>query len=182
MAVIRWDPWTELAAVQRDVQELFGRTSSPTSRGRTSSLVPPMDVRRTDGGLEVTVELPGLSPDQVEVNYDRAVLTISGQRTSQEEDQEGWLRRERVVGSFSRSLTLSEGIDPSAIQASFDHGVLTLQIPSAPQEQPHRIPVTPSQASVGGGAGQTVQVEGSSRPSEASRDKQPNMGEPAHSA
>jgi len=167
MAVIRWDPWAELAAVQRDVQELFGRTSSPTSAGRTSSPVPPMDVRRTEGGLDVTVELPGLSPDQVEVNYDRGVLTISGERTTEAEDaQDGWLRRERAVGSFSRSLTLSEGIDPSAIQASFDHGVLTLQIPYAPQEQPHRIPVNASWA--GGGAGQTVEVEGASRPSEPS--------------
>lgn len=176
MAVIRWDPWAELAAVQRDVQELFGRTSPPASTARMSNLVPPMDVRRTDGGLEVTMELPGLSPDQVEVHYDRGVLTISGQRTTATEDaQEGWLRRERAVGSFSRSLTISEGIDPSAIQASFDHGVLSLQIPSAPQEQPQRIPVSSGQA--GAGAGQTVEVEGTSRTSESSRgNAQPAMG------
>ncbi len=156
MAVVRWDPWAELAAVQRDVQELFGRTSSPAAR--TASLVPPMDVRRSEDGLVVSLDLPGMTPDQVEVNYDRGVLTISGQRMTQSEGrEEGWLRRERAVGAFSRSITLSEGIDPSAIQAAFEHGVLELRIPNAPQEKAHRIPITGAAA----GAGQTVDVEGS---------------------
>lgn len=156
MVMSRWDPWAELAAVQRDVQELFGRASGSP---RASSLVPAMDAYRTEEGLVLKLELPGVSPDQVEVNYDRGVLTISGERSSEDETRkDNYIRRERSVGRFSRSITLSDQVDPSQIQARFEHGVLELRIPTAPEQRPTRIPIGGTSAS----GGQTVDVEGSS--------------------
>jgi HSP20 family protein len=158
MVMSRWDPWGELAALQRDVQELFGRSSGSQ---RTSSLVPAMDAYRTEEGLTLKLELPGVAPDQVEINYDRGVLTITGERSSEEEAKgDSYLRRERSVGRFSRSITLSDAVDPSRIQASFEHGVLELKVPTAPEQRPTRIPIS----GAAGGEAQTVDVEGTSTP------------------
>jgi HSP20 family protein len=145
MVISRWDPWGELAALQRDVQELFGRTSG-TSAGttrRAGSLVPPMDAFRTeDGALVIRLEVPGISPDDLDVSLNRGVLTISGQRKLDDEvSGDNWLRRERAVGSFSRSVSLSDTVDPSSITTSFEHGVLELRVPPAPEEQPTRIKI-----------------------------------------
>jgi HSP20 family protein len=152
MVMTQWDPWSELAAVQRDIQELFGRRPQA---GQSSNLVPPMDAYRTDEGLVLTLELPGLTSDQVEVNFARGVLTVSGERAvSAEVDDDAWLRRERPVGNFSRSITLPEGTDPEAIRARFENGVLELRIPHSPEQRTHRIPVSV------GEKGRPVEVQG----------------------
>jgi HSP20 family protein len=153
MVISRWDPWGELASLQRDVQELFGRTSAPTGR-RASGIVPPMDAfRADDGSLTIRLELPGMRPEDVEINYSRGVLTVAGQRSSEQEvSQDNWIRRERSVGTITRSISLSENIDPSSISANFENGVLELRIPPAPEERATRIPVSAS------GQSQTVDV------------------------
>lgn len=139
MAVSRWDPWTELAAMQRDVQELFGRTSGPR---RATALVPPMDAYRTDDATVLHLEVPGFGPDQIDLSYHRGVLTISGQRTAETGiHDDAWIRRERTAGRFSRSVSVSQEIDPARIEASFTDGVLEVRIPHAPAEQPTRIPI-----------------------------------------
>lgn len=149
MPVVRWDPWGELASLQRDVQELFGRTSSE----RRTSLIPPMDAFRADDGLVVRFELPGLTQDQVEVNFQKGVLTVSGERPADADVQEGaWVRRERPVGSFSRSITISDSVDAGAITASFANGLLELRIPASAEQGTHRIPIT------GGASEETVDV------------------------
>lgn len=155
MVMSRWDPWGELAALQRDVQELFGR--SPQGVRRATNLVPPMDAFRSeDGSLTIRLELPGIAPDDVEINATRGVLTVSGERRHEGDvSGDNWLRRERAVGSFSRSISLSESIDPSSISASFEHGVLELHIPAPPQERATRIPIGGQQSA------QTVDVEAS---------------------
>lgn len=157
MAVLRWDPWGELATLQRDVSELFNR--DPAAR-RVGSLVPPIDAYRTDEGLVVLVELPGLGPDQVDVSVQDGVLTLSGERpVPGDVDAEAWVRRERASGAFERSFTLPEGTRPDQIQASFDNGVLELKIPHAPEQRPHKV-----QIGVGAETGNrsTVDVGGSS--------------------
>jgi HSP20 family protein len=141
MAVSRWDPWAELAAMQRDVQELFGRTSGP--RRATATLVPPMDAYRTEDATVLHLEVPGFAPDQIDISYHRGVLTISGERaTASDVHDDAWIRRERTSGRFTRSVGVSPDIDPSKIAASFDNGVLEVRIPHAPAEQPTRIPVS----------------------------------------
>lgn len=141
MAVVRWDPWGELAALQRDVGELFQRTG-PETRRTAGGLVPPIDAFRTDEGLVVRVELPGMTGDDVEVSVDEGTLTISGERRLDDavgEDQ--WLRRERPIGSFQRSFSLPEGTDAAKIAAAFDNGLLELRIPHPPERRPHRVQV-----------------------------------------
>ena len=146
MAVTRWDPWGELALLQRDVNQLLGRTVGGTRR--TEGLIPPMDVYRTGEGLNVRLELPGLSADDVDVAVNDGMLTVSGERKLDVGvADDAWVHRERPVGRFERSFSLPKGTDPAAITADFDLGVLTLHIPAPPERRPHKIEVGTSSKS-----------------------------------
>ena len=87
-------------------------------------------------------ELPGLSDEEVNIQLQDNVLTISGERTAEHEtQQEGYYRLERAFGGFSRSLTLPDGIDPDAVHAQFDRGVLELRIPKPEQKKPRQVQI-----------------------------------------
>jgi len=153
MATLRWDPWGELVALQRDVDRLLGRQGNAAAPS-TGSLIPPMDAFRQHDGLTVRLELPGLRPEDVDVSAKDGVLTISGERKVDAGiAEDAWVRRERPVGRFERSFSLPEGTDPAGINASFDLGVLELHIPHPPERRPHRIQVN------GGATGSDQQVE-----------------------
>lgn len=138
MAVMRWDPWGEMALLQRDVNQLLGR---PNGR-RTDNLIPPMDVIRTADGLTVRMELPGMRPDDVDVSVNEGMLTVSGERKLDADvAEDAWVVRERAVGRFERSFGLPKGTDAEAITASFDSGVLHLSIPAPPERRPHKVQI-----------------------------------------
>lgn len=140
MAVLRWDPWGELAAIQRDMNQLVGRTARGDVGG--GSLVPAIDAFRTEEALVVQVELPGMQAENVDIQVQDGVLTISGERRpSGDVPEEAWVRRERAVGQFERSFTLPEGTDPDRITASFEHGILEIAIPHPPEQKPRRIQI-----------------------------------------
>ncbi len=138
MAVARWDPWGELALLQRDMNSLLGRSATR----RADALIPPMDVVRTTEGLTVRVELPGMRPDDVDISVNDGMLTISGERKLEGGvSEDAWVHRERPVGRFERTFSLTKGIDPESITASFDAGVLELHIPAPPERRPHKIQI-----------------------------------------
>ena len=142
MAVLRWDPWGELANLQRDVNELFGRSfgagTGAVTRG--GSFVPPIDAFTTADALVVRMELPGMRPDDVDISVQDGVLTVSGERFADTDvKDDAWLRRERFVGQFERSFALPEGADPDAISAAFENGLLELRVPHPPGQQPRRV-------------------------------------------
>lgn len=157
MTMLRWDPWSEVAALQRDVSQLLGQ--SGRADVRQTAVIPPIDAYRTDEGLVVHVELPGMRPDEVELTVEDGMLTISGERRTPEGiDDDAWVRRERPIGTFTRSFTLPEGTDPDAITASFGHGMLELSIPHPPARKPRRIRIGSNEQQeaidVGDGSGQ----------------------------
>lgn len=140
MAVLRWDPWSELAGLQRDMQELMGRSSGlAVSEG---NLVPPIDAFRTDEGMVVRVELPGMTADDIDVQVEEGVLTVSGERhVDRDLSDDAWVRRERRYGRFERSFTLPEGVNADAVKANMAEGVLEITVPHPPERQPRRIEV-----------------------------------------
>jgi HSP20 family protein len=144
VALLRWDPWGELAALQRDVNELFSRSTGGTSvvaRG-AGAFVPPIDAHTTDEGLVVRMELPGMKPEDVDIAVQDGILTVSGERFADVDvKDDAWLRRERFFGQFERSFTLPEGTDPDAISAAFENGMLELRIPHPPEQQPRRVQI-----------------------------------------
>jgi HSP20 family protein len=150
MALIRWEPVRELNTLQSEMNRLFNNLfDAPLPNGPTGTRrwLPPMDLVETDDDFVLSADLPGLSEGDVNIELEDNVLTISGERKSKhEENKQGYYRVERASGSFSRSLTLPEGVDPEAIKASFDNGVLEVRIPKPEERKPRKVAI-----SVGGG-------------------------------
>src|SRR3981081_1896343 len=124
MALTRWQPARELHSIQQEMNGLFGTFSdSPTGAGNGRALrrwVPAMDLVEEGDHFVLRADLPGVSENEVNVELEDHVLTISGERTSEDEERkEGYYRLERASGRFSRSLTLPEGIDPEGVEAKF---------------------------------------------------------------
>jgi HSP20 family protein len=140
----------------RDVDRLFDAFFG--SREQSRRWVPAIDLVEGDDHFVLKADLPGLSQDDVSIEVQDGTLTISGERKAEHEGSErGWYRVERSFGSFSRSLTLPEGVDPDAISASFDKGVLAVRIPKPEQRKPRRVQI---QAGTGENGGAPA-VEGS---------------------
>ena len=123
-------------------------------QGERSHWTPAMDLVEGDDHFLLKADLPGLSQDDVAIEVRDNTLRISGERRSEHERREkGWHRVERSFGRFSRSLTLPEGVDPSAISATFDKGVLEVRVPKPEERQPRRIEIQSAN-------GQPAAVEG----------------------
>jgi HSP20 family protein len=145
MALIRWEPAHELHSIQQEMNRLFGTFfDSPTGAGNggVRRWIPAMDLVEESDHYVLRADLPGLSENDVKIELDRNVLTISGERKSeQEERRQGHYRVERAYGSFSRSLTLPQGVDPDGIEARFENGVLEVQVPKPEQHKPRRVAI-----------------------------------------
>jgi HSP20 family protein len=110
--------------------------------GSTRRWAPAMDLMEKDDHLVLRADLPGLSEDDVRIEVQDNVLTVSGDRKTEHEDKGGgYYRVERAFGSFSRSVTLPQGIDAEKIDATFDKGVLEVRIPKPEERKPHRIAI-----------------------------------------
>ncbi len=146
MALIRWEPARELQSVQQEMNRLFGTLfDSPAGGGHgglTRRWIPAMDLLEEDDHFVLRADLPGLDEGDVNVELEDNVLTVSGERKSEREDhKDGYYRIERATGSFSRSLTLPEGIDPESIQARFEKGVLEVMVPKPERRKPRRVAI-----------------------------------------
>jgi HSP20 family protein len=104
--------------------------------------VPPMDLVERDDHFVLKADLPGMSEDDVSIEVQDGNLTISGERkTEHEQREQGWYRIERSFGRFQRSLSLPDGVDPDAISADFDRGVLEVTIPKPEERKPRRVAI-----------------------------------------
>jgi len=102
----------------------------PATRQAATLWSPPVEVFERGNDLVVRADLPGLSKDDVNVDVDNGMLTISGERRSEhEESEQGYFRSERSYGSFSRSISLPEGVNEDQVNASFKDGVLEVTMP-----------------------------------------------------
>jgi HSP20 family protein len=148
MALIRWEPTRELQSVQGEINRLFNTLfDAPVPAGGQSAAprrwVPAMDLVEREHDYVLRADLPGLGEDDVKIEFEHNVLTVSGERrASREENSHGVHRVERSYGSFARSLTLPEGVDPQAVTASFDRGVLEISVPKPVERQPQRISIS----------------------------------------
>jgi HSP20 family protein len=144
MALIRWEPLTELNTIQSEMNRLFNTFfDQPASGGAvTRRWIPAMDLVETADHYVLRADLPGLSDEDVNIQLEDNVLTISGERRSEaKEEHQGYHRVERAFGGFSRSLTLPAGVDPERVQAHFDRGVLEVEIPKPEQKKPRRVQI-----------------------------------------
>jgi HSP20 family protein len=130
--------------MDRMVNDMFRSAFRPVRQeGQRADWVPAIDAVSKDGDLVIRAELPGMSRDDVDISLQNGVLTISGERKAeQEEERGGYLIRERSYGSFRRSMSLPEGIDESKIKATFKDGVLEVTVQGAAAvQEPRRIAI-----------------------------------------
>jgi HSP20 family protein len=134
--LMRTDPFRQL---DRLTQQVFGNTPGTWS----SPAAMPMDAYRSGDEFVVAFDLPGVSPDAIELDVERHVLTIKAERKPvAESDGVEMQVAERPLGVFSRQLFLGDTLDAENIAASYESGVLTLRIPVAAQAKPRKIAIT----------------------------------------
>jgi HSP20 family protein len=141
MALIRWEPASEVDSLQSDFNRFFeGFLGRPAAGSRRWA--PAMDLSETDDSLVLRADLPGLDREDVSIEVKDNVLTVSGERRNEHQDErKGYHRIERSYGSFARSLTLPRGIDPASVSAGFDKGVLEVRIPKPSEPEAHRVEI-----------------------------------------
>lgn len=139
-----------------DLQSTFGRLNRlmddmfvtwPQAGGEGDSLVgtwlPPVDVVEDKDTVRISAELPGIRPEDVKINLENNVLTIRGEKQQQNREEGQRVQRfERLYGSFERSFTVPNSVDADRIEASYEHGVLTVALPKVEKAKPRSISVT----------------------------------------
>ena len=145
MTIVRWEPLREISSLQSEMNRLFNTVFDQPAGNGAGGLrrwVPAMDLVETPEAFVLRADLPGLSEEDVKIEMEDSVLTISGERKSESHDRdEGFYRVERAFGTFSRSLTLPKGVDPEAVSATFDRGVLEVSVPKPEERKPRRISI-----------------------------------------
>ena len=128
----------ELASETNDV----ARQEDGPERMRPRRVYRPLtDIYEKNGAVFVVIEMPGATPESVDVTLEKRVLTIRGQTPARPRDAFRQVHAEYGEGDYERAFTLSDEIDRDAMKAQFVNGVLTLELPKAPESQPRRIEV-----------------------------------------
>jgi HSP20 family protein len=137
------DLFAELDRLQRQVQQSFD--ISPSIRGFARGAFPPLNVAATTQSAEVYAFAPGLDPKSIDVQIERGVLSISGERgaTLPRDDERSTVHvNERFAGRFHRVITLADDLDPGDVRATYQNGVLHVSIARQKAAQPRRIEVS----------------------------------------
>jgi HSP20 family protein len=133
MVLTTFDPFgTEL--------DQLARWALGSALSRSRSIVP-MDAIRRDGEVELRFDLPGFDPGSVEVTVDRGMLTVAASRSQERTDGEKHLIRERLTGSLTRRVQLSDNLDADNVEAAYADGVLTVRIPVKEAAKPRKIEI-----------------------------------------
>jgi HSP20 family protein len=135
-----WDPWRHMRALLS--WDPFGEMGHvPIFTGR-ASFAPAFEVKETPDSYLVKADVPGIQDKNLDVSMTGNRLTVAGKREEEKEDRSEQFRTyERSFGSFSRSFSLPEGADTDKLEASLDHGVLTVTVPKKPEVQSKKIAV-----------------------------------------
>jgi HSP20 family protein len=142
MAITRWDPFREVVALQNRVNSLFQDMNQGEGPLTTASFVPAVDVYEDDKAVVLKLEVPGIEEKDLDVSVENHTLTVKGERKfEKEEKEENFHRIERRYGSFFRAFTLPTTVDTENVQASYNAGVLKLELKKKPEAQPKQIKV-----------------------------------------
>lgn len=146
MELMRWNPTRSLFSVPSRFDALFNDFFSPARADADQEGLwgwnPAVDVYENDNAIVVKAELPGVTKDQITVDVEGRILTLKGERKSENETKEdNYYRRERAYGRFERSFTLPTEVDPDAIKAEYKDGVLKIEVPKPESKKPKQITV-----------------------------------------
>ncbi|MEJ2366956.1 MAG: Hsp20/alpha crystallin family protein [Acidobacteriota bacterium] len=143
MALMRWSPMREIVGMQdqmnRLMRDFFGQGAEEMEYG---NWIPAADLKEEENQFTVSLEVPGMKKEDIEINMENNVLTVRGERKFQSESQkENYHRIERAYGKFSRSFSMPTHVNSDAIAASYKDGMLEIVIPKAEESKPKRIAI-----------------------------------------
>jgi HSP20 family protein len=143
MTITRWRPLGDLVSMREAMDRLFDDFVRPgTWSEGMGALSVPVDLWEEKDAYRLRADVPGMKPDDIEINVTHDTVTISGEmKTEIEAKEEGWLRQERRTGKFSRSFSLPVEIDANKVDATFENGVLQLTLPKSEAVRPKQIRV-----------------------------------------
>ena len=143
--ITRWDPFREFSTLQDRMNRLFRESYGPESREESlsnTSFAPPVDVYEDEHGVSLKIEVPGIDEKDIDVRIENNVLIVHGERKiEKEEKEENYRRVERQYGSFTRTFTLPQTVDTENVSATYDKGVLKVNLPKKAEAKPKQIKV-----------------------------------------
>jgi HSP20 family protein len=142
MTVVRYQPWTLIDTLQRQLDQAFAAEGGEDTAAAEVSWIPQVDVYEEPERYVVLADVPGVEPKDIHITAEKGVLTIRGEKRARETPQgKVHQRLERRAGAFHRTFTLPEGADVDSITAKQTHGVLEVVIPKQAKLQPRTIEV-----------------------------------------
>lgn len=146
MALIRWDPFREMSALQERMNRLFsdirGRSPLGEEELAQGAWAPPVDIYETTESIVFKAELPGLTKEDINVEVKDSTLTLKGEKKFEKEvKEENYHRIERSYGSFQRAFTLPNTVQQEKVKAKFKDGILEITIPKHEEARPKQIKV-----------------------------------------
>lgn len=142
MSLMRYEPWSLLDQMRREMERSMDTRSTEDSSVATSDWVPAVDIKEDEDGFLIVADIPGVDPKDIEVHMENGMLTIRGQKeTENKEERDGYKRVERTSGSFYRRFNLPDTADAEDITANSNHGVLEVRIAKQAKSQPRKIAV-----------------------------------------
>jgi HSP20 family protein len=148
--IARWEPFRGVTTLQDQINHLFNDAFERTGeQSNLSAWAPAVDIYETEQELVVKADLPDVDPKDLDIRVENNILTIRGERKFEKKvNEENYLRVERSFGSFARSFTLANTVNPDAIKAEYQNGVLTLTIPKREEAKPKQVKVNVSAPAV----------------------------------
>lgn len=144
MLLTRWNPFAELTAMEQAANQIVSQVFGAPDAARVTEPTfyrLPVNVEEVDGQYQITAPMPGFKPEEVEISYLDGALTISAQHSEEKKSEgSGYLAQEVVTGNVYRQICVGE-VDPSAISAQFENGVLTVSLPAPAKPQPAKIAI-----------------------------------------
>jgi len=146
MAITRWDPFRDVLALQNRMNSLFqdfSRGQGETEALTTAAFVPPVDVYEDEHKVVLKLEVPGMKQDDFDIRVENNTLTVRGERKfEKEEREENFHRIERRYGSFYRAFTVPTTMNTENVKASYDAGVLKIELEKRAEAKPKQIKVS----------------------------------------
>ena len=138
----RVDPFRDLMSLQNRFNQLFRGFGFEDEGLSTQAWMPRVDVFESQDAVEMTLEVPGVPKENIQVTAEGGRLTVRGERRLEHEDRrEGYHRMERSYGTFERSFVLPQNVDPEAVSARYRDGLLVLTLPKRPEARPRQIDI-----------------------------------------
>ena len=136
MALIRWQPFHEMDALQRDMNRMFEALASDNQSSMRQSFMPLAEMEQTEDAVHLKVEVPGMNADDIDVQVTKEAVMITGERKSESKSEKNGMKRSEFrYGSFSRTIPLPVPVDNSQVKGDYQDGILTLELPKLQKQE-----------------------------------------------